>query len=97
MPFWQLSPYRNSLALHVPPPTFARTSPAATELDLYELFSPHGAITSCRAYSDAATGQCRGVGFVNFKHAGEACAALAALHGLQLDSGRRLHVTLQVS
>jgi RNA recognition motif-containing protein len=73
----------------------------ATELDLYCMFAPHGALLSCRVHTDERTGVCRGVGFVNFKHEGDALAAMAALHGtrpVRLHNGaHRLSVAMQVS
>jgi RNA recognition motif-containing protein len=38
---------------------------------LYEKFSPYGAILSVKVLSDPQTGQCRGIGFVNY--AGGCC------------------------
>jgi hypothetical protein len=67
-----------------------------SELDLYRLFAPHGALLSCRVHADERTRLCRGVAFVNFKREEEALAALAALHGMRLERGYKLHITVQV-
>jgi hypothetical protein len=71
----------------------------ASELDLYCIFAPHGAIISCRVPVDEHTGSCHGVGFVNFKRESDAHAALATVHGTRparLHSGtNKLSVTLQ--
>ncbi len=64
---------------------------ATTESQLNDLFGSHGTVTSTRVITDKLTGQSRGFGFVEMSTAEEAKAAIAALHGTQLD-GRTLTV-----
>ncbi|MFM8552235.1 MAG: RNA recognition motif domain-containing protein [Nitrospiraceae bacterium] len=64
---------------------------SATESQLNDLFATHGAVESARVITDKFTGQSRGFGFVEMTTAEEAKAAIAALHGTQMD-GRTLTV-----
>ncbi|TAJ09483.1 MAG: RNA-binding protein [Nitrospirae bacterium] len=64
---------------------------SATESQLNDLFAVHGAVESARVITDKFTGQSRGFGFVEMATAEEAKAAIAALHGTQMD-GRTLTV-----
>lgn len=64
---------------------------SATESQLNDLFAVHGAVESARVITDKFTGQSRGFGFVEMSTAEEATAAIAALHGTQMD-GRTLTV-----
>ena len=64
---------------------------SATESQLNDLFAVHGAVESARVITDKFTGQSRGFGFVEMSTAEEAKAAIAALHGTQMD-GRTLTV-----
>merc|ERR1712187_851470 len=65
-----------------------------TDNDLYEIFSPFGAIPS-RGVKALQTpeGICKGIGFINFLTA-EACQrAIMTLNGTMMPSGRTLKVT----
>ncbi len=64
---------------------------AATEQELTDLFSAHGAVTSAQIVTDKFTGQSRGFGFVEMNSASEAQAAINALNGSQM-GGRTLTV-----
>lgn len=64
---------------------------AATEQELTDLFSAHGAVTSAQIVTDKFTGQSRGFGFVEMNSATEAQAAINALNGSQM-GGRTLTV-----
>ena len=64
---------------------------AATESQLTTSFSAHGTVESARVIADKFTGQSRGFGFVEMSTPEEAQAAIAALHGSQMD-GRTLTV-----
>ena len=63
----------------------------ATDADLQQLFTPHGRILAARIATDYASGRSRGFGVVDMPDAGEAQAAIAALHGTALE-GRPLTV-----
>lgn len=54
--------------------------PSCTELDLYQLFGPHGAISKAHIQRDV-TGKAKGFGFVTFKERGDAERAIESLHG----------------
>ncbi len=64
---------------------------AATEQELTDLFSAHGAVSSAQIVTDKFTGQSRGFGFVEMNSATEAQAAINALNGSQM-GGRTLTV-----
>ena len=55
-----------------------------TEIELAELFKPHGGIQSCDLVMDANTGVSKGFGFVEMPEADEADQAIKALHGTRL-------------
>merc|ERR1740121_1627839 len=64
-----------------------------TDVHLYEMFSPFGAIPSkgVRAMH-APDGSCKGVGFVNFLDPAHAEAAAQVLNGRALKNGKTLRV-----
>ncbi len=64
---------------------------AATEQELTELFSQHGAVSSAQIVTDRFTGQSRGFGFVEMSSPAEAQTAINALNGSQF-GGRSLTV-----
>lgn len=66
----------------------------ADKLFLYEKFSPYGAILSVKVLNDPQSGQCRGVGFVNFAEHTAAVRSIQALHGTKVGD-KLLHVSLQ--
>lgn len=68
--------------------------PDADKLFLYENFATYGAILSVKVLHDPQTGQCRGVGFVNYSDHQSAVRAIQALHGTKVGD-RLLHVSLQ--
>ena len=70
--------------------------PTCDKLLLYEHFAPQGAILSVKVLTDSTTGQCRGVGFVNYANPMAAMSAVHALHGLQVGD-KPLHVSLQTA
>ena len=68
--------------------------PEADKLFLYERFAPHGAILSVKVLVDEQSGQCKGVGFVNFAVPPAAMLAVQSLHGVRVGE-KLLHVSLQ--
>ena len=64
---------------------------SATEQQLSDLFSAHGAVASARIITDKFTGQSRGFGFVEMSSDSEAQAAISALNGSDM-GGRTLTV-----
>jgi RNA recognition motif-containing protein len=62
-----------------------------TDGDLQNLFEPHGAVQSAQVIMDRDTGRSKGFGFVEMTTDAEATAAIAALHGKEID-GRALTV-----
>ncbi len=62
-----------------------------SEIQLRDLFAPHGELASATLVMDRDTGRPRGFGFVEFKVAEHATAAIAALNGSSVD-GRNLTV-----
>ncbi len=62
-----------------------------TENDLQDAFGAHGAVTSVDLIMDKMTGRSRGFAFVTMDSPESGRAAIAALHGSQLD-GRPLTV-----
>lgn len=64
---------------------------STTEDRLRELFSEFGSVTSASLVMDRETGRPRGFGFVEFADDGQAKAAIAGLHGKNVD-GRDLTV-----
>jgi RNA recognition motif-containing protein len=63
----------------------------ATEEDVREAFSAHGAVVSVAVLKDKFTGEPRGFGFVEMESKAEGEAAINALNGTQL-KGRTLTV-----
>lgn len=64
---------------------------STTEQRLRELFEAHGEVSSASLVMDRETGRPRGFGFVEFANDEHARAAIAALHGQNVD-GRDLTV-----
>ena len=62
-----------------------------TETQVRELFEAHGKVTSASMVMDRDTGRPRGFGFVEMSDDTQARAAMAALHGKNVD-GRDLTV-----
>jgi len=62
-----------------------------SEQQLRELFEAHGAVASATLVMDRDTGRPRGFGFVEMNDDAQAKAAMAALHGKNVD-GRDLTV-----
>lgn len=62
-----------------------------TENDLQDAFGAHGAVTSVDLIMDKMTGRSRGFAFVTMDSPESGKAAIAALHGSQMD-GRPLTV-----
>jgi RNA recognition motif-containing protein len=65
----------------------------ATDDDLYDLFSAHGAVESAVVITDRESGRSRGFGFVEMGTVEEAEKAIEALNG-QEHMGRNLTVNL---
>mmetsp|Transcript_28033 Transcript_28033/g.80538 ORF Transcript_28033/g.80538 Transcript_28033/m.80538 type:complete len:284 (-) Transcript_28033:48-899(-) len=70
--------------------------PDTTDLNLYELFAPFGAIapTGVKAMLKE-DGTCNSVGFVDFQDPSSAAAAVEALNGTELPDGTTLHLNLK--
>ena len=64
---------------------------ATTEVQFCDLFTRHGTVAWAQVITDKFTGQSRGFGLVEMSTDAEAKAAIAALHGTELD-GRRIMV-----
>ncbi len=62
-----------------------------SEAQVRELFEAHGTVTSASMVMDRETGRPRGFGFVEMSDDSQARAAMAALHGKNID-GRDLTV-----
>src|SRR5438270_8093253 len=58
---------------------------------LEQMFTPHGTVTSAQVIAYRDTGRSKGFGFVEMGSDAEAQAAIAALHGKEVD-GRSLTV-----
>jgi RNA recognition motif-containing protein len=69
-------------------PTFA------DDLWMYRRFSHYGGIHSVRAMQNQESGQCQGLGFVNFINLNDAQSAIAHMNGAFVD-GKRLVVEMQ--
>jgi RNA recognition motif-containing protein len=59
--------------------------------DLQQLFEPYGTVQQASVITDRETGRSRGFGFVEMPDSNEARAAIAALHGSDMQ-GRTLTV-----
>ena len=64
---------------------------SSTEEDIRQLFEQFGAVDNVNLITDRETGRFRGFGFVEMPNSDEAQAAIAALHGSDLQ-GRPLTV-----
>eukprot|EP00997_Jenningsia_sp_PLL12_P007932 NODE_4636_length_640_cov_183.302876_g3978_i0.p2 GENE.NODE_4636_length_640_cov_183.302876_g3978_i0~~NODE_4636_length_640_cov_183.302876_g3978_i0.p2 ORF type:complete len:112 (-),score=8.22 NODE_4636_length_640_cov_183.302876_g3978_i0:99-434(-) len=64
-----------------------------TDEMLHKTFAQYGAVRSARVIHDRDTGRSRGFGFVELEDEQEASAAVAALHGSEMD-GRNLRVNV---
>lgn len=71
-------------------------APAVTNAELHRLFSPFGPLDGARVIYDRETSTSRGFGFVYFKDADSARAALAAMNGLELH-GKWLRVGYSIN
>ena len=65
-----------------------------TDSLLYQLFGPFGAVGSVKVIMDNATKKCKRYGFVNMMNYDEACVAVAALNGVEIE-GRALQVSFK--
>eukprot|EP00401_Gymnodinium_catenatum_P018330 CAMPEP_0117484740 /NCGR_PEP_ID=MMETSP0784-20121206/14609_1 /TAXON_ID=39447 /ORGANISM="" /LENGTH=284 /DNA_ID=CAMNT_0005279313 /DNA_START=79 /DNA_END=933 /DNA_ORIENTATION=- len=70
--------------------------PDTTDLDLYKLFSPFGAIapSGVRAMLEV-DGSCKGIGFVDFSDSAAAAAAVMALDNLTMPDGSVINCTIK--
>ena len=66
-------------------------SDGMTDIDLQNLFEPHGAVESAQIIVDRDTGRSKGFGFVEMSSGEQAQAAIAALNGQEVN-GRALTV-----
>jgi cold-inducible RNA-binding protein len=66
---------------------------STNESELREMFEKHGPLESVNVITDRETGRSRGFGFVEFKDADAANAALSALDGFDM-GGRPLRVNV---
>jgi cold-inducible RNA-binding protein len=64
-----------------------------TENSLQDAFAAHGTVVEANLMMDRMTGRPRGFGFVTMSTPEEAQAAIAALHGKELD-GRQITVNV---
>jgi RNA recognition motif-containing protein len=62
-----------------------------TDNSLQQMFEPHGTVESAQVIMDRDTGRSKGFGFVEMGSDAEAQAAIAALHGKEVE-GRSLTV-----
>merc|ERR1719229_2134393 len=70
--------------------------PDCTTEDLYNLFTPFGAIPAKGVKAMARPdGSCSGIGFVNFLEASSVEASVTTLHGTVMADGRTLEVKLK--
>jgi RNA recognition motif-containing protein len=63
-----------------------------TSDDLQEAFEPFGDIHEAKVIMDRETGRSRGFGFITFKQAADAQAAMADMNGTKID-GRDIRVS----
>lgn len=68
--------------------------PTASELYLYQVFAPLGAIESAHAML-TPQGACAGIGFVKFATAAEAALAIGAVNSVPLGDGSVLQVSIK--
>jgi CUG-BP- and ETR3-like factor len=61
---------------------------------MYQLFAPFGRVVSATIVKDRLSGKSKGYGFISFKTAQEALAAIAALNGLDV-YGKKLKVEMK--
>eukprot|EP00747_Dinoflagellata_sp_TGD_P185443 gnl/TRDRNA2_/TRDRNA2_42001_c0_seq1.p1 gnl/TRDRNA2_/TRDRNA2_42001_c0~~gnl/TRDRNA2_/TRDRNA2_42001_c0_seq1.p1 ORF type:complete len:345 (-),score=83.50 gnl/TRDRNA2_/TRDRNA2_42001_c0_seq1:112-1146(-) len=68
-----------------------------SDLDLYQMFSPFGAIAprGATAMKDKETGNCTGIGFVNYLDASHAQLAIRTLNGTMMSDGSTLAVKVK--
>lgn len=71
--------------------------PDTTDVELYQIFSPFGALAAkgVKPMMDQITGLCRGIGFVNFLETSSAETAIATLNGCQLPDGTVMKVAFK--
>ena len=62
---------------------------------LYNLFAPYGTVLSANVMRDPATGASKNFGFVSYEHPQHAQAAMQALNGQDLGTGKRMTVELK--
>lgn len=74
---------------HLPPDT--------DDVWLYRIFSPFGALApkGVTAMKDRETGECKGIGFINFLESSAAQAAIATLDGAQISDGTTLRLSIK--
>ena len=63
---------------------------------LYDLFTPHGSVISCRIFVDKISGRSRGFGFVSYNEQTSAQAAIDGMNGYELGH-KRLKVEIKRS
>jgi len=68
-----------------------------TDLDMYHIFSPFGAVApkGASARKDPETGRCTGIGFVNYMDASSMNDAIKTLNGTMMSDGTRLTVKIK--
>ena len=67
----------------------------STELSIYKLFSPFGAVTSINAMADPVSGKSKGFGFINMPQYDSAFEAVRLLHGTATGPGKTLNVSFK--
>jgi CUG-BP- and ETR3-like factor len=65
------------------------------DADLMSLFSPFGAIVSCKVVTEKDSGASKGFGFVSYETADSASLAISQMNGFQVAGGRRLKVEVK--
>lgn len=58
-------------------------------------FAAPGNLIHALVYKDKSSGASKGFGFVSFDNAQSAGAAIQGMHGMSIDSGKRLRVELK--
>lgn len=66
-------------------------SKQVTDAQLNDLAVPYGTLVSANVATERSTGESKGFGFIEFSNADEARAAIAGLHGRELN-GQALKV-----